>query len=479
MNFDLKPEERKRLFDITFDKIDKFYSHTKELKITPNLAITQIKAIIDQADLEKGIDYEQAIELITEGLETYSVHTPHPKYFGLFNPRSNFAGIIADVITASYNPQLAAWSHAPFAVEVEAKLIQAFCEKFGYSKLSSDGVFTAGGAEANLTAILTALNHKYPAFAEDGIFSIHKKPIILCSEEAHHSVQKSVKIVGLGYRSVKTIQTLSNLKMNIVALEESINECLTNGESPLMVVATAGTTGTGTIDDLEAVNEICKKYNIWLHVDAAWGGAAILSNNLKRYLKGIEHSDSITFDAHKWMSVPMGTSMFLTNHKEILDKTFRITTEYMPKEAKELDIVDPFSHSIQWSRRFIGLKVYLSLLFYGWKGYETTIEHQARIGNMLKQKLIENNWNVKNDTPFPIVCFADDRFKEEDRFIKTILNSILAKGKSWLSVYPINGQPTFRVCITNYNTTELEIDELVNELNLERANILSKLVGQK
>ena len=204
----------------------------------------------------------EAIELITKGLEKYSVHTPHPKYFGLFNPRSNFAGILADIITASYNPQLAAWSHAPYAVEIEAKIIQDFCEKFGYQKGSSDGVFTTGGAEANLTALLAALNHQYPAFAENGLFGIRKKPIIFCSKEAHHSVQKSAKIVGLGYSAVKTISTLPNLKMNPFALEESIKNSLTNGEAPLLVIATAGTTGTGTIDDLEAINAILSLIHI-------------------------------------------------------------------------------------------------------------------------------------------------------------------------------------------------------------------------
>ena len=133
-----------------------------------------------------------------------------------------------------------------------------------------------------------------------------------------------------------------------------------------MINGTAGTTGTGTIDELNQLSFICKKNNIWFHVDAAYGGGAILSQDLKHQLTGIEKSDSITFDAHKWMSVPMGTSIFLTSKNDILSKTFRITTEYMPKEADKLTITEPFTHSIQWSRRFIGLKVYLPLLFYGW-----------------------------------------------------------------------------------------------------------------
>jgi len=300
-----------------------------------------------------------------------------------------------------------------------------------------------------------------------------KKPIIFCSEEAHHSVQKSAKIVGLGYNAVKTIKAHSNLKMNIEILEESIKESLANKESPLMVIGTAGTTGTGTIDDLVSINKICKKYHLWFHVDAAWGGGAILSNNLKKHLNGTQYSNSITFDAHKWMSVPMGTSMFLTNNKEILSKTFSITTDYMPKEANELNIIDPFTHSIQWSRRFIGLKVYLSLLFYGWEGYQNVIEHQTNMGVLLRKKLRGNHWTIKNNTPFPVICFTDKKFEKDAQFTKHILNIILERGKSWLSLYPINGISTLRVCITNYNTTRLELNELISELNEARKDYLN------
>ena len=185
-------------------------------------------------------------------------------------------------------------------------------------------------------------------------------------------------------------------------------------------------------------------------------------------MKGIEFSDSITFDAHKWMSVPMGASVFLTSNKNILGSTFGIQTEYMPKEASKMEIVDPFNHSIQWSRRFIGLKVYLSLLLYGWEGYEEVIDHQAEVGHYLKKKLHNDGWTLMNNTPLPVACFTDENYKTDKRFTQSILDKVLANGKSWLSVYPINDLPTFRACITNYNTNEANIDELVEELNRER-----------
>lgn len=466
MQFDFDNKQRKEILETVFEKLENYYSSTKDFKTNPDLNIEEIRESILTKELANGITPDKAIEHVTKGLETFSVHTPHPKYFGLFNPRSNYAGIIADLITATYNPQLAAWSHAPFAVEVEELIIREFATKFGYDR-DADGVFTTGGAEANLTAMLCALNHKYPNFAKDGVFGLDKKPVVFCSVEAHHSIQKAAKVVGIGYNLVKSIPITDELKLDTEILRQELNQLDTSEYSPLMIIGTAGTTGTGTIDELNQLNSICKKNNIWFHVDAAYGGGAILSQDLKHQLTGIEKSDSITFDAHKWMSVPMGTSIFLTTKNHILGKTFRITTEYMPKEADELTVTEPFAHSIQWSRRFIGLKVYLSLLFYGWQGYEQTINHQVEIGRYLKNQLLKNGWVIKNNTDLPVVCFTKSKFETDVNFTKDILDNILSNGKSWLSVYPIKGISTFRACITNYNTTKKEIDELIDELNKE------------
>lgn len=468
MSFDLTKIDRKDVLEKTIEKLEYFYENTLDLPTNPSIDVHQLKEFIDKQDLTSGGNYDAAIDHVTTGLEKYTVHTAHPKYFGLFNPRSNYAGIMSDLITAYYNPQLAAWSHAPFAVEVEAKMIKEFAAKFGYSSSKSDGVFATGGNEANQTAVLCALNHKYPNFARDGLMGITKRPIIFCSEEAHHSVHKAAKTAGLGYASVKSIPITNNLKLDTLRLDKEINASIASGDDPLMIIGTAGTTGAGTVDDLTRISEIAINHNIWFHVDAAYGGAAMLTSKLGEQLKGIERSNSIIFDAHKWMSIPMGASIFLTSDPHILAKTFSISTEYMPKDADELEIVDPFSHSIQWSRRFIGLKVYLSLLFYGWDGYDEVISNQAKMGDLLRKKLTENGWSIMNNSELPVVCFTDEEYSSDKKFTKVILTKIYQNSQSWLSVYPIRNINTFRACISNYNTSESDLDELVKELNNER-----------
>jgi glutamate/tyrosine decarboxylase-like PLP-dependent enzyme len=467
-NFDFDPQERLELYNHVIKKIDNFYNNTNSYDVSPKLEFEKIQAYIRQSDFNTPKNAKEAINNIINGLEKFTVHTPHPKYFGLFNPRANFSGILADLITATFNPQLAAWSHAPFAVEVESHLIAEFGKKFGYNEAKIDGVFTTGGAESNLTALLCALNNFYTDFAQNGLIGLNNRPMIYCSTEAHHSINKASKTTGLGYSSIQRIPVDANLKMDQEYLISTLQQDIKNGNRPLMIIGTAGATGSGAIDDLVALSEIADKYNIWFHVDAAYGGGAVLNKHLISHLKGVELSDSITFDAHKWMSVPMGTSIFLTSHKEILGKTFRISTEYMPKEANELDIVEPFTHSIQWSRRFAGLKLFLSLQIFGWQGYDEVVGHQAKMGDLLKQKLVENNWSIKNNSPFPVICFTDNSLLHDDNFSKIVSQKIIASGKSWISVYPIKGISTLRACITNYNTNEKELDELIMELNYQR-----------
>lgn len=472
MNFDLNPEQRKTSWNYLIDKLERYYAHTSQFQVAPELKVDEIIGHARNFDFNKTLSPEKALQHVLDGMEKWAVHTPHPSYFGLFNPRANFPSILADLITATLNPQMAAWSHSPFAAEAESYLLQEFGQRFGLPADSIDGVFTSGGAEANLTAVVAALNHSFPDYAHTGLRGLAKEPLLYCTTETHHSIIKSARTSGLGMSAVRPVPVNSVQQMKMEALEEQLKQDIAAGSQPFLLVVTAGATGTGAIDDLKEAKRIADKYKLWLHTDAAYGGAAILETGLKPLLAGIEATDSITFDAHKWLSVPMAAGMFLTRHPQVLDKSFRTTADYMPKEAGQLEITDPFTHSLQWSRRFIGLKVYLSLLFFGWEGYRQVIRHQTEMGNLLKKVLLENGWKMYNHTDLPIACFSDSRFEEDSNFVTGIVQQIVRSGKAWVSVYTIGGLPTIRACITNYATTEKEIMELVELLNHTRKSWL-------
>jgi glutamate/tyrosine decarboxylase-like PLP-dependent enzyme len=303
------------------------------------------------------------------------------------------------------NPQLAAWSHSPLAVETERRLIDAFARKFGFSKESADGCLTSGGAEANLTALLCALAERWPAVLDDGLQGLSARPVFYVSAESHHSFLKAARTTGLGRGGLRTVPVTDTLQMDCDALRRMIDEDRGLRYEPFLVVGTAGTTGAGIIDPLTAINDVARANGLWLHVDAAWGGGAVLVPELRTALEGIENADSITFDPHKFLSMPMGAGMFLTRHREILSKVFSVNTAYMPKEAERLAVVDPYVHSLQWSRRFIGLKLFLTLASTGWSGYAEVLRRQSEMGDLLRERLMESGWSVLNRTRLPVVCF--------------------------------------------------------------------------
>ena len=467
-NFDLTREQRADLFDILLPELENYYGNTAELRVSPPLDIEEIRHFVRKADFNRPCDVKEAVRIVTGALRKYIVHTPHPRYYGLFNPRPNFPSVIADLITATFNPQLAAWSHSPYASEVENYLINEFGTKLGFAAGETDGIFATGGAEANITAVLCALNNAFSGFAKEGLFSLKDRPTIYCSSEAHHSVIRAAMTSGLGKNSVRMIAVNQKAEICADILEKTIVSDLNEGFVPFMIMGTAGTTGTGSIDDLQTLSSIADRYGLWYHVDSAWGGAAIINPVTRPWISGIEKADSVTFDVHKWLSVPMSASMFITSNREILGKTFRITTDYMPKDAENLEIIDSYSRSIQWSRRFIGLKLYLSMMVFGWKGYSEVIWHQVEMGNLLRELLQENGWLIMNNTPLPLVCFTDKEYKSDPSFTKRVCDEVIRSGEAWISLYPVNGVSTLRACITNYNTSPDDIHALVKTVNKVR-----------
>jgi glutamate/tyrosine decarboxylase-like PLP-dependent enzyme len=456
----LDDEHRNAVWAELTSILDDYSAHVDSWPVTPELNPEKIRALLAPCDFSSPADPVAALQLAANGLRHYQVHTPHPRYYGLFNPAPTTMGIVADALIAGFNPQLAAWSHSPFAVEVENHLIRAIGSRFGYSSSAVDGAFASGGMEANHTAVLAALTRQFPDFAAKGLRGLDAQPVFYVSSESHHSFLKAARLCGLGMDSVRHIEVDAALRMRPDCLRESIERDRANGFAPFLIVGTAGTTNAGAIDPLPALADEAADQHLWYHVDAAWGGGAAFVPELAGLLCGTERADSITFDAHKWLSVPMGAGLFLTRHTDILDKTFRVSTAYMPRDAAGLDIIDPHLHSMQWSRRFIGLKVFLSLLVAGWDGYAEAIRHQTRMGAMLRSGLAEEGWEIVNDTPLPVVCFAKPGATAAAH--QDIVARIVRSGEAWISTTAVAGNRTvLRACITNYRTQESDIRALI------------------
>jgi glutamate/tyrosine decarboxylase-like PLP-dependent enzyme len=406
-------------------------------------------------------------------LRKWQVQVTHPRYFGLSNPSVTLASVVADTLVAMYNPQLANWRTSPAANEMERHTLGWLSGKFGLPE-DSIASFTSGGSEANLSAVVVALTWAFPEYGEHGLRCLAGEPILYLTEETHHGFSKIAHMVGLGRRNLRTVATDSELRMDVEDLKKRVSEDRANGCLPFMVIGTAGTTAAGVIDPLAEIGCFCRGAQLWFHADAAWGGSAIVSPRLRHLLAGIEHADSITCDAHKWLSVPMGCGMFFCRHRESVAQAFRSDVTYMPGKvdgtgSDASDTFNPLEHTAQWSRRFIGLKLFMALAEHGEAGYAEMLEHQARMGDLLRESLKASGWRIVNSTRLPIICFTREGLVPS-RFSAELRERQIA----WMTDAQIHGNPVIRASITSYRTTEKDIAWVVAEMNA----LLSSTTGR-
>lgn len=449
------------------EEIAGYESAIDELPVASTVAPTEIREHLSKYDFASPIPLGQLISEVAGLLRRWSLHVTHPRYFGLFNPTVRRAAVVADALAALYNPQLAAWPHAPIANEIERHVLGSFMRAFGLDPDSGFANFTSGGQEANQTAVTAALTRAFAEFGERGVRALAGEPVLYLSAEAHHSFLKIAHQSGIGREAVRHVPVDGRLQMDVEELTRQIDADRGRGRVPFLIVATAGTTAAGAIDPLRELAAVAQRERLWLHVDAAWGGAAVVSPALRHHLAGIELADSITCDAHKWLSVPVAAGMFFTRHRESILQAFRVeASSYVPPAVP--DAFDPYVTTIQWSRRFIGLKLFMTLAELGWHGMAELIERQAAMSDLLRSRLVSSGWALVNDSPLAVVCFTHADIQSGKTTAPDVVDSVVSGGRAWISQVRLSGGVVaLRACITSHRTDPDDIEILVEEL--ERA----------
>ncbi|MGH3377554.1 MAG: pyridoxal phosphate-dependent decarboxylase family protein [Mycobacterium sp.] len=458
---------RREAYERLVALVERHWDEVADLPVTPPVGYAELLERVRGFDFTAPMELGELLDVAAGLLRDGIVHPTHPRYFGLFNPTPAFAGVLGDTLTAAFNPQLAVTSHAPAAVAIERHVLRFLADRLRLP--DATGSFTSGGAEANLTAVLVALERHFPQATEHGLAAVDGQPTMYTSVEAHHSLVKAARMTGLGHAAVRSVPVTDELTIDVAALRATIERDRAAGRRPFLVVATAGSTAAGVIDPLTEIADVCRHTGVDLHVDAAWAGAASLSDRLRPLLDGVERADSVTIDAHKWLSAPMGAGVFLTPHGHDLAAAFRVEANYMPSA----DATDPYLMSAQWSRRFIGLKVFMALAAAGRDGYAQQIERDCRLGDQLRARLRDDGWQVLNHTPLPVVCFIPNTAEPatSTQHLAEIARRVEASGVAWISVAHLAGRPALRACITSYRTTPADIDALGQTLTDAAASI--------
>jgi glutamate/tyrosine decarboxylase-like PLP-dependent enzyme len=430
---------------------------TAQGSVTPTLDFVRFRRELEDFDFGAPCALDELLPWVITQMEQGVVHTTHSRYFGLFNPSPTFPAQCADRISAAFNPQLATATTSPAAVEIEAHVIRAIARRAQLAH-ETTGHFTTGGAEANYTALLCALTRLDPRFGARGARGLDGHPVFYVSRESHLAWFKIAHQAGIGRSAVRLVATDGTGRLDPDALADAVQGDRAKGFVPVMIAATAGTPNAGMIDPLVQCGKIARTFGLWYHVDAAWGGALIASDALRDELAGIEQSDSVTIDAHKWFATTMGCGMFLTRHASALSSAFQVTTDYMPSNDST---IDPYLTSLQWSRRFLGLRLFMSLAAAGWVGYARHVERAIDLIALLEETLLTKGWSIINQSSLAVLCILPSTGSSD---VSSIVRRVLASGRAWVSVAMFEGRQVIRACVTHGETRSEDIMELVNAL---------------
>ncbi len=281
------------------------------------------------------------------------------------------------------------------------------------------------------------------------------------SKECHRSWVKIAHQAGIGRSAARLVATDGSGRMSAAALAAAIAADLASGCIPVLIVASAGTTNAGMIDPLPDCAALAQRHGLWYHVDAAWGGAMIASTKLRGVLSGLERADSATIDAHKWFATTMGCGMFLIRDAATLSDVFQVAASYMPSHRAS---VDPYMNSVQWSRRFLGLRLFLSLASAGWAGHAAHIERAVEQAARIRQGLEAGGWSVVNDSPLAVLAAVPPPALGSPR---TIVARVLESGRAWVSLAHFEERDVVRICVTHGETSEQDLSVLLETLTRE------------
>ena len=381
-------------------------------------------------------------------------NTAHPGFLAFIPGGGLVTSALAEWIIKTTNRYGTAHFASPLLVELENRVIKTFAAWVGYGEEAA-GVLTTGGSLANFTALVTARRTKLP---EDFLSGV-----LYCSNQTHHSVMKAANLAGFSSRNIRILSSDEHFKIVPSELKKQITEDRRAGLQPFMVIASAGTTNTGSIDPLVELGDICRHEDLWYHVDGAYGGAFILTPAGKHLLKGIEAADSITLDPHKGLFLPYGTGCILVKDRNKLISAHEMRGDYMPDLDRERAHLDPLSLSVELSREHRGLKIALPLILHGVQAFADALVEKLELSQVLYEALIKTpELEILNKPELTTIAFR--MIGREDSENKAFMDAINAGGKVFLSGTVLNEKFALRVSILSHRTHAAEVESVISEI---------------
>ena len=451
-------EEAHKLVDWMADYLDNIEDYPVKSKVKPREIYDVIEAAPPQLGESMTTIFDDFKKKIIPGI----THWQHPNFHAYFPGNSSYPSILAEMLTATLGAQCMIWDTSPAAAELEEKMTEWLKNSMGLPQNWS-GCIQDTASTATLAAILSAREHATDFQVNEVGYKGESIYRVYCSKETHSSIDKAVKIAGIGSRNLVKIDVDNQRALIPSELLKSIINDLDNGYFPLCVIATLGTTGTTAIDPLREIAEICQKHNIWLHIDAAYAGTALLLPEYQWMVDGIEMADSFVFNPHKWMFTNFDCSLYFVKSKETLIRTFEILPEYL-KTKVDNKVNNYRDWGIPLGRRFRALKLWFVIRTYGIQGLQTRLREHIEMAKTLGSKIDQHpEFELLTKINFNMICF---RYKpnnnlsnqETNDLNDQLLHILNDSGKLYITHTKIDGKFTLRLVIGQTYVEQQHVD---------------------
>jgi aromatic-L-amino-acid decarboxylase len=469
---EIQGDDFRRLGHQLVDEIADFMDGLSKRPVTMGESPQALRKLLGDDRLPAGgTSPEALLEQTANLLFDHSLFNGHPRFWGYITSSAAPIGALADLLAASVNPNVGAWDLSPIASEIEGQTVRWIADLIGYPR-SCGGLLVSGGNMANFVCFLAARKAKANwDIHKDGQAGGGQRMVVYVSKETHTWIDKAAELFGLGADSVRWIDTNADLQMDVTALEKQILSDLDHHFSPLLVVGTAGTVGTGVVDPLPEIAEICKKYDLWFHVDGAYGAPAAALPEADDDLKALREADSIALDPHKWLYTPLEAGCSLVRDPQSLVEAFSHHPAYYNFDGSQEDPqINYHEFGLQNSRGFRALKVWLGLRQVGREGYIDMIRDDIA----LAQAMFEEIGSTPELQPFTRnLSITTFRFVPADlpqgspeveaylnELNEEVLNHLQKGGQVFVSNAMIEGRYLLRASIVNFRTTLADVKAL-------------------
>jgi aromatic-L-amino-acid decarboxylase len=413
----------------------------------------------------RGTDPAELLHRTADLLFDHSLFNGHPRFWGYITSSATPMGALGELLAAAVNPNVGAWPLSPMASEIEAQTIRWIAAMLGYPE-DCGGLFVSGGNMANIVGFLAARQAKAGRDVRTaGLGDARLR--VYCSKETHTWIQKAADIAGMGTDAIRWIAANDRMQIDVSALRRQIEEDLASGDRPFLVVGSAGTVSTGAVDPLSELAAICREFDLWFHVDGAYGAMAAILPDAPQEFAGLSEADSIAMDPHKWLYAPLEAGCALVRNREKLRDAFSYHPPYYHFETEAINYYDL---GPQNSRGFRALKVWLALQQAGREGYVQTISEDIRLAGELFRRIEQAPELEALTQGLSITTF---RFiprdlapggEEVDRYVDKLNTELLTRvqnsGEAYLSNAVVHGRFALRACIVNFRTTQADVEAL-------------------